>query len=464
VEEIAYCRGVLFSRGVEFLFGLSRPVSARTYALTGFTLAAIKYGADTALIYCWTGQLSGPALYLFPRLSPVWTDIAGDSRLLLLLLIWTLPFLWIGSVLSLRRTIDAGENPWLSLLYFVPILNYVYMLVLCFLSTRERAPSGPSAPSAGDDFVRTAFVRAAFLGLMSAAVVAFVMTGLCVYVLKGYGAALFFGTPVIAGAVNGYILNRRYPSSLGATAGAVSISMLVIGAFLLLFAIEGIFCLVMASPIALVASALGAALGRAIAMDGGPPPKAVALCALPLLAGLESRLPLPERSEIISSIEIDAPPEQVWSHVIGFSDLPPPTERIFQAGIAFPKRARISGSGVGAVRYCEFSTGSFVEPITRWDPPSRLSFDVRDQPVPMQEWSLYPNLRPQHLNGYFRSVAGEFRLISIAGGRTRLEGSTWYELDIAPRVYWNLWAGHLVHAIHMRVLEHVKHLSEQTGD
>jgi hypothetical protein len=40
-------------------------------------------------------------------------------------------------------------------------------------------------------------------------------------------------------------------------------------------------------------------------------------------------------------------------------------------------------------------------------------------------------------------VRGEFRLVSLAGGRTRLEGGTWYELDPFPRV-----------------LAHVKRLSE----
>ena len=38
-----------------------------------------------------------------------------------------------------------------------------------------------------------------------------------------------------------------------------------------------------------------------------------------------------------------------------------------RAGLAYPMRARIEGSGPGAVRYCEFSTGPFVEPIVTWD-------------------------------------------------------------------------------------------------
>jgi hypothetical protein len=150
---------------------------------------------------------------------------------------------------------------------------------------------------------------------------------------------------------------------------------------------------------------------------------------------------LPSPSPVyVSSVEIDATPARVWENVIAFGELPPPAELIFRSGVAYPQRARIDRSGVSALRHCEFSTGAFVEPITRWDAPNVLSFDVASQPPPMQEWSPYGPIVTPHLYGYFRSVRGEFRLVPLPGGRTRLEGSTWYELDLFPRAYWNLWS------------------------
>jgi hypothetical protein len=227
----------------------------------------------------------------------------------------------------------------------------------------------------------------------------------------------------------------------------------------LLFAVEGVICIVMAAPIAVFGGALGAIVGRAIATSGPTPPYHAlgVLAALPGLAGFESTtMARPPRREVVSSIEIDATPERVWPMVVGFSELPPPAAfSIFRAGIAYPMRAHIEGDGVGAVRYCEFSTGPFVEPITRFERPTRLSFDVRGQPLPMRELSPY-GVHPPHLDGYFRSVAGEFRLVPLEGGRTRLEGSTWYELDMAPAVYWTPLAEGLIHAIHMRVLSHIR--------
>jgi hypothetical protein len=64
------------------------------------------------------------------------------------------------------------------------------------------------------------------------------------------------------------------------------------------------------------------------------------------------------------------------------------------------------------------------------------------------------------LDGYLRCKRGEFRLIALPEGRTRLEGSTWYEFDIYPQNYWTLWSDLLIHQIHGRVLEHIRELAE----
>ncbi|HKN68357.1 MAG TPA: hypothetical protein VJW73_18860, partial [Gemmatimonadaceae bacterium] len=138
-----------------------------------------------------------------------------------------------------------------------------------------------------------------------------------------------------------------------------------------------------------------------------------------------------------------------------FPELPEPPRLVRRMGIAYPRRARIEGTGGGAVRYCEFSTGPFVEPIRIWETARRLSFDVVQSPAPLREWSLYPSLIPPHLDGYFRARRGEFRLVRLSGNRTRLEGSTWYELRIAPVGYWGVFADLIVSRIHHRVLQHI---------
>jgi hypothetical protein len=292
-----------------------------------------------------------------------------------------------------------------------------------------------------------------------------------VQILAEYGTSLFIGTPLVVGLVAGFLTNREGRASLGQTLSTASLAIMLSGGVMLLFGAEGIICLTMAFVPAIVMACAGAVIGRAIATSSfagsgaaGPPPAAAAalILALPLTAGFEAIPREAPLREVVSSVEVDAPPSEVWEHVIRFADLDDPEHWLFQTGVAYPLRARLDGEGVGAVRHCEFSTGAFVEPITRWEPGRILSFDVESQPPPMQEWSPYADIHPPHLDGYFRSTRGEFRLIALAGGRTRLEGSTWYELDLAPLHYWSFIADQIVHRIHLRVLSHVKSEAERT--
>jgi hypothetical protein len=247
-----------------------------------------------------------------------------------------------------------------------------------------------------------------------------------------------------------------------------TLGMALVGGALLLFAIEGAVCVAMAFPIALVVGWMGALFGREIARSspGRLAHAALAVLAVPPLAVIEARgpLPTPQVHEVVSSVVVDAPPELVWRHVVSFDDLPPPRELLFRLGVAYPQRALIAGTGVGAIRRCEFSTGAFVEPITACDAPRRLSFDVTSQPDPMRELSPYRDLSPPHLATGFRAVRGEFRLTRLPGGRTRLSGSTWYRLAIQPESYWSLWAEGFVGAIHHRVLEHIRREAEAASD
>ncbi|MGI9088975.1 MAG: hypothetical protein ACR2HH_14740 [Chthoniobacterales bacterium] len=142
--------------------------------------------------------------------------------------------------------------------------------------------------------------------------------------------------------------------------------------------------------------------------------------------------------------------------MISFSEIPLPRELLFRAGIAYTMRATIEGHGVGAVRHCNFSTGSFVEPITVWQAPTQLSFDVRQQPDPLTEFSPYGHLETPHLRGVFQSHRGEFRLVRQADGSTLLRGTTWYTNQLEPAAYWNLWSDHVIHQIHLRVLRHIR--------
>ena len=152
--------------------------------------------------------------------------------------------------------------------------------------------------------------------------------------------------------------------------------------------------------------------------------------------------------------------------MVAFPEITAEPAWFFRAGIAAPIRARIDGNGVGACRYCEFTTGAFVEPMTHWDEPGtsrhsgKLAFDVKFQPLPMEEWTPFSGLHPPHLDDGLVSRRGQFILQPLAGGRTQLIGTTWYDIDVRPRLYWKIWADPTIHAIHRRVLDHIRTVCE----
>jgi uncharacterized membrane protein YhaH (DUF805 family) len=441
-------------RLLRFLFGLTTPVARGPYALTGFGLMTLKYAVEAAAIHAVTGRVFMPWQFVSPLMSTRTELLRGAPWLLWVLVAWALPFLWIGVAMTLRRTVDAGLSPLVAFLYFVPVLNLALMIALCFLPSRPPRAVGqePEARARGVRF------REAVLGTLLGLSVTLLMAVVSIRVLREYTATLFFATPLIVGACCGIVLNYRRPQPLGPTIGVALLAMVITGGALLLFALEGIICLAMAAPIALPLAVAGALLGRAMALWRWQRPAQVPLmiAVLPLLLLAEAGARAPLSTSVTTAIEIDAPPERVWPHVVGFGQITEPLTWIFRAGIACPMRARMDGAGAGAVRHCEFTTGPFVEPITVWDEPRRLAFDVVAEPAPMVEWSPYGAIDAPHLHGYLHSQRGEFRLLPLPGGRTRLEGTTWYALRLYPSAYWHLWSDLLIHRIHERVLVHIK--------
>jgi hypothetical protein len=79
----------------------------------------------------------------------------------------------------------------------------------------------------------------------------------------------------------------------------------------------------------------------------------------------------------------------------------------------------------------------------------------------LTELSPYEEIHPPHLDGFLRSHQGEFRLIELPGGRTRLEGHTWYSVDMYPQIYWKIWTDSIIHSIHYRVLDHIRDVVEK---
>lgn len=438
-------------------FALEGRVDRGTYLRHGVALAAAKFLVDAALVWIFAHRLWTPLDYLSPFFATHKLVLQPASEVLLLALgFWALPFLWIGVAMTLRRLTDAGKSPWLCVLFFVPVVNWALMLALCAL------PSVPQPEASYADLRERRRLQSALLGVAAGVAIGAVSYGLNVVLFKSYNGAVFLGTPFTMGGAAGFFYNRNTAAPDTGTTRLGALAVGIASLAILVFALDGVICVAMALPIAMPIGMLGSHIGAAIAIEHrATSPRALLLVLLlPLSGAVEARLGAPPLREVTTAIEIAAPPETVWPHVLGFSDLEAPPAWLFRLGIAYPVRARLTGTGVGAIRRCEFSTGPFIEPITAWEAPSRLAFDVASQPPPMHEWSPYRHVHPPHLEGTMRSRRGEFRLVRLPGGRTRLEGSTFYELAMAPQGYWAIWSDLLVHGIHRRVLEQIRKESE----
>ncbi|MBY0316692.1 MAG: hypothetical protein K2Q26_14305, partial [Bdellovibrionales bacterium] len=368
----------------KFLFGLNEPVNRRRYIQWGFGLMAIKYLGELVLYYLFSNN------YLMPWqfLNPVYTQrypgnlAYADSNLFLFLVaLWTLPFLWIGVSMSMRRAINAGLSPWSGLFFFVPIVNFVAMGYLAYLPSKTVSDEKtefikPVAIQTDIKLALSCVFGVTFLGI--------ILMWISISMFRTYGVALFLGTPFMLSALQAYFFNYKEQQPLGRTTILGFFTLLLTYFALMLFALEGLICLVMAFPISLMMSLLGSWMGHFLATVTAR--KAITpLIVLPLIPTwlfIDSATIHSHKDSVVSVMEINAPPEVVWPNVIQFSELPPATEWLFKLGVAHPLRARIEGQGVGAVRYCEFSTGAFVEPITVWKPNEHLQFSVRYQPTP----------------------------------------------------------------------------------
>ena len=439
-------------------------VDRATYAVAGLVLIALKYALDNLLAAAFDRRWSY-ADYWSPSAYAVGDLPTGERWFFVALLALAIPFAVAGLSLTVRRLRHAGLALWLVVLFFVPVVNLLFFVVLALAPPRTRVRDATPGHAIG--WLPRSAGWSAAAGVVLTALVGGALMLFATETLEHYGWGLFVGLPFCLGLLSVLVYANAEERTLTSSIGVGLMSAAFACLSLILVAAEGAICIVMALPLTLPLAALGALTGYAIQRSrrGGPmlPPTVCSVAlVLPGLMSVEALSdPRPAVRPVTSAIIVDAPPEVVWRHVVSFAELPAPREAIFRAGIAYPIGAKIEGSGAGAVRRCRFSTGDFVEPITVWDAPRRLAFSVRSQPPPMKELSPYGDVHPPHLDGFLRSRRGEFRLTRLPGGRTRLEGTTWYENRMWPAAYWRVWSDALIHEIHLRVLRHVRALSER---
>lgn len=442
-----------------------------TYAVVGVVGFALKHNLDRLVASYGFNRPWGLFNYWVPldKIGRITNLRSQDAAFLETLLALSLPFVWVGVVLTLKRLRSAGLPSPLVVLFFIPFLNLLFFLLLCLMPERAACRIEPK-PTARPIF--SGIFPDSALGSAALSVLLTVLPGIGVALLGTrllvhYGWGLFVALPFTMGLAAALIYGSHGPRTLKACVSVACLSIAVLGLGLLAFAVEGVICLMMAIPIAMPLAAFGGISGYVVQQrrwlhNSTPAFLSVLLIFVPGVEWAEHVAAIPPPTfEVRSSIEVNAPPEKVWQQVVAFSEISPPTEWMFRAGIAYPIRAEIRGSGPGAERHCVFSTGSFVEPIQVWDEPYKLKFSVTANPAPLEEWTPYAHIDPPHLHGFLVSNGGQFLLRPLPNGRTLLEGTTWYRHSLWPSSYWRLWSDAIIHRIHLRVLQHIRDEAEK---
>jgi uncharacterized membrane protein YhaH (DUF805 family) len=446
-------------------------VNRRTYALIGFIGFALKHNLDR-LIASSLGFRWGIWNYRIPfeDLTRPANLLAQDRKLIYLLLLTALPFIWIGLTMTAKRLRDAGQPLWLTVLFFAPMVNLLFFAILCVLPSRagtaEVARDG-GIPQTARGFWPDSRTGSAALGASVAALIGIAVTWIDLRLLGNYGLTLFVAAPFAMGYIAMWVHGHRVKRGLKDLFAVVSLTVALAMTGIVAIAAEGVICVLMAAPLAWILALIGGAVAlvvhnRAAMPHPEPQTFAVLLVALPVLFGAEHLAPPPvPRFQVRTSIEIAAPPEIVWQRIVSFPTLPPPRELPFRVGIAYPVEARLRGEGLTADRECRFSTGSFKEPILAWEPNKHFAFSISEEPLLMKETSLYGNIRVRHLEDHdLQPERADIFLTPLPNGGTRLEGIGTYTNKMWPGFYWRIWADSIVHSIHHRVFEQVKELAE----
>jgi len=300
--------------------------------------------------------------------------------------------------------------------------------------------------------------------LLTVAIV-FAIGFISIYVFDDYGWTLFVFLPFLIGFLPSYFANRKLELTKKQAYALSFSSLFILLAGLLVFGVKGMIFITMTLPILALIVWISAYFGYIINKRKSRLSRAhltIILSFYSLSFLSFDYINEPESlTPVTTSIIINAPIEVVWDNVVRFDTVPKSDDFVFKAGIAYPINATLEGSGVGAVRKVNFTTGKFVESITLWDKPDLLQFSITSNTAGLREWNPFWDIRTSHEKNYYNSCKGEFKLERTSNNVTLLEETTWYKVDVYPQIYWKIWANTIIQKIHFRVLEHIKSESEE---
>jgi hypothetical protein len=214
---------------------------------------------------------------------------------------------------------------------------------------------------------------------------------------------------------------------------------------------EGVVCLAIVSPLILAFMIVGVLTGKKMFKQKNNLLKANVIGVLFLLFIVDHFSAHQNLSMVSDTLIVNAPIEKVWPLVVAYEPITVKEDYwLFKIGMPSPVQSTVDGYKVGANRKCIFSNGYvFDEKITVFKPNEELTFEITEQP------------RDPEIMGHIDIIRGQFILKDNGNGTTTLIGNSWYKLYVFPDWYFGVWAKSITRNVHIRVMEHIKLLSEK---
>ncbi|EHQ28183.1 SRPBCC family protein [Mucilaginibacter paludis] len=213
---------------------------------------------------------------------------------------------------------------------------------------------------------------------------------------------------------------------------------------------EGMICLIIVSPLIFGFVITGAFLGKEMFKRRNQNLNISIITLLTFIFIADSRSKHEYSNMVSDSLIVNATPDKIWKNVVAFEPIRQKNNYwLFQIGMPSPMATTVTGYYQGAGRKCIFSNGYvFGEKIVTYNPGKDLTFDIVNQP------------RDPEIMGHIDILRGQFLLHDNGNGTTTLIGNSWYKLYVFPVWYYDVWAQSITRNVHLRVMEHIKQLSE----
>src|SRR5205814_2433182 len=194
-------------------------IDRKSFAIAGCSAFLLQFLLDKFVAFA----VFGRSWFLWSYWQPLGpaarvNAIHSDTEMFVgALLVLALPFIWLGVTLTVQRLRDAGKPLWLVVLFFVPVINILFFLLLCAMGshsvTAQRAAMPWPETRKLDRWIPRGAMAAAATSIGMTIAIGSVFTVLGTEVLRSYGWGLFVALPFCLGLFSVLVYSYHEPRS-----------------------------------------------------------------------------------------------------------------------------------------------------------------------------------------------------------------------------------------------------------